>query len=88
MAARLDAIAVDAWSARCSEASFAGLFAAVIVDVFEVEGVDVAWDISRGLIVSYLYPRSLPSAEVVEEEGSERLECRASRLTQEPSSRY
>ncbi len=46
MPATLHAIAVDTWGPTGSEAAFTGLFAAVVVDVFEVEGVDVAGDVS------------------------------------------
>lgn len=50
----MNAIAVDAWGATGREASLASLFAAIEVDVFEVEGVDVTWDISIELNISYL----------------------------------
>lgn len=42
----LYAFAVDAWGAGCGEAAFARLLFALVVDVFEVEGVDVAWDVA------------------------------------------
>tara|TARA_R110002060_G_scaffold6181_1_gene9479 strand:- start:309 stop:554 length:246 start_codon:yes stop_codon:yes gene_type:complete len=49
----LNSIAVDAWSATGREASLTSLFAAIEVDVFEVEGVDMTWDVSAELTVSY-----------------------------------
>lgn len=46
-AAALDAVAVDAGRTRCGEAALACLLPAVIVDVFEIEGVDVARDVAQ-----------------------------------------
>ena len=45
-ASTLYTLAVDTWSSGSSEATFTSLFAAIEVDVFEVEGVDVTWDVS------------------------------------------
>ena len=49
----MNSIAVDAWSATSREAPLASLFAAIEVDVFEIEGVDMTWDVSAELVVSY-----------------------------------
>jgi hypothetical protein len=46
MASALHALAVDTRGTSSSEAALTSLFATIKVDVFEVESVDVAWDIS------------------------------------------
>jgi len=46
MTTTLHPFAVDARGARCSEAALAGRLFAFVIDVFEVEGVDVAWDVA------------------------------------------
>jgi len=47
-AAGLDAFAVDAWGAVGGVLAGEGALATLVVDVFEVEGVDVAGDVARG----------------------------------------
>jgi hypothetical protein len=49
IASGLHSLAVHAWGASSSEAALASLVAAVEVDILEVEGVDVAGDISVDL---------------------------------------
>jgi hypothetical protein len=39
-------LAVDTWGASCGEATFTSLIAAIKVDVFEVEGVNVPRNVS------------------------------------------
>lgn len=53
VASTLHAFAVDTGGTSCGEATFAGLFAAIEVDVFEVEGVDVTGNVSVNEEVSY-----------------------------------
>lgn len=50
IASALHALAVDAWGTSGSEAALTSLITTIKVDVFEVEGVDVAWDISADWI--------------------------------------
>lgn len=47
-AAGLDASAEDSGGAAGGESAFACLFAALVVDVFEIEGVEVAGDVAAG----------------------------------------
>jgi hypothetical protein len=53
IASALYTLAVDTWGTTCSGATFPGLFAAIEVDVFEVEGVDVTGNVSVNGEVSY-----------------------------------
>jgi len=46
IASTLYPLAVDAWGTSSSEATLTSLLTAIEVDVFEVEGVDVAGDVS------------------------------------------
>lgn len=46
MAAGLDAFAVYAGGTRRREAALPGLLFAVVIDIFEVEGVEVAGDVA------------------------------------------
>lgn len=46
IASTLDSFAVDTWSTSSSEAALASLIAAIEVDVFEVECVNVAGNVS------------------------------------------
>jgi hypothetical protein len=46
IASALHTLAVDTRSTSSSEAAFSGLLAAIKVDIFEVEGVDVAGNVS------------------------------------------
>jgi hypothetical protein len=47
-AAGLDSFAVDAWGAVGGVLAGEGALATLVVDVFEVEGVDVAGDVAVG----------------------------------------
>jgi hypothetical protein len=46
MTSALDPLAIDARSTGCCEPAFTGLLFALVIDVFEVEGVDVAWKVA------------------------------------------
>jgi len=46
MATALHALTIDAWSPGGGEVAFACLVAAFVVDVFYVEGVDMARDVT------------------------------------------
>lgn len=47
LAARLDIVRVDPRRSAGREASLVGLFAAVVVDVLDVERMDVAWQVTQ-----------------------------------------
>ena len=49
LTASIDVVTVDAWSLPAGQAPESLLFA-VIVDVFEIEGMDMARDISKGRV--------------------------------------
>ena len=59
IASGLHSLAVHAWGASSSEAALASLVAAVEVDILEVEGVDVAGDISVDLTSAVVRWREL-----------------------------
>jgi len=50
----LYSLTVNTWRTSCSKAALACLFLAIVVDVFEVESVDVAWDVSVNLLTAAL----------------------------------
>jgi len=43
----LDSVGVNAWSTLGGELAQSAPFAAIEVDVFDIEGVDMAWEISE-----------------------------------------
>lgn len=49
----LYSVAIDARRSSCSDNTFASLFAALIVDVLEVEGVEMAWKNTAQSCISY-----------------------------------
>lgn len=68
MSTTLHTIAVDAWGAIGSEAALARLFATIIIDVFEVEGVDVTGDVSAAIFISIDHRFTVAREERGEEE--------------------
>jgi len=51
---RLYSLTVNTWCTSGSESALTCLLLAIVVDVFEVESVDVAWDVSAILLVAAL----------------------------------
>jgi len=43
----LYSVAIDTWGVSSGETALAGLLTTIVIDVFEVEGVNVAWDIAK-----------------------------------------
>jgi hypothetical protein len=52
LATTLHSLAINAGRPRCSISPLACLLAAIVVDVFEVKGVDVAWEISISVMLA------------------------------------